>query len=526
MLKPAVQASRIPSSADLLFITVAPAEAVRAAVRLTQSDGDLAGHIRMGEAILQARALPAHSLASYTAATEPMIAHGWLSEVFFALLYGAGGLPLIAVVTAIIVAATHAAVLLFMKRKGADPRWALAVAFVSFALGLSHWLARPHMFSIVGSAVTLFLLESERPRRALLFFGVFALWANLHGAWLYGLLLIGAYVIGDIAEAYAGTERAEWLKRARSDSVLLAAATAGTFVNPYGVGLHREVFSAVTSSSLATNIEEYLPPKFNEFASFPFLIVVLLTFVLLSVSARRMPFRWLAVVVLSLFFGLRSFRNIALFGITAWPLIALHTARTWPEARRRFPWFQDFVRLDARAGVGWWSAPVALGLLGLGLNHGRIAGREVIADRFDSGIFPVVAVDSARRAGLSGRVFTQWTWGGYMLLAWPGARLHVDPLKFSDTSMVTFTRIDEAKPEWKEELDRWNVQTVMVKSKGTLAKALAKEPTWRMWYQDTTATVFRRSGAPPAGLPVILQQRPTSTTPPPVIDSADDAPRD
>lgn len=510
---------------------IAPIEAIRAAVRLTQSDGDLAGHIRMGETILRSHVLPAHSLASYTAATEPMVAHGWLSEVIFALLYRAGGLPLLAIVTGIIVAATHAAIVVFLKRKGVDARWALAAAFVSFALGLSHWLARPHMFSIVGSALTLFLLESARPRRALLFFGVFAIWANLHGAWLYGILMIAAYIAGDLAEALAGPGRSEWLKRARSDSVLLVSATAGTFVNPYGIGLHREVFSAVTSSSLATMIEEYLPPKFNEFASLPFLLVVLLTVVLFSLSLRRMPFRWLAVVVLSLFFGFRSFRNIALFGVTGWPLIAVHTGLAWPQARRRFPWFQDFVRLDARASVGWWSMPVALALLALGLNHGRIAGKEVIADHFDTGRFPVVAVDRARHAGLSGRLFSQWTWGGYLLLAWPGIPLHVDPLKFSDTTMVTFTRIDEVQPDWKAELDRWNVQTVIVKSKGTLAKALAKEPAWRLWYQDTTATVFRRSDPSARAPAVILHQRPTSNTrplntPPTNIDSTDDSPRD
>jgi hypothetical protein len=456
-----------------------------------------------------------------------MVAHGWLSEVIFALLYRVGGLPLLAIVTAIIVAATHAAVLLFLKRKGVDARWALAAAFVSFALGLSHWLTRPHMFSIVGSALTLFLLESTRPRRAVLFFGLFAFWANLHGAWLYGLLVIGAYVVGDLAEALAGADRSEWLKRARGDAVLLVSATAGTFVNPYGIGLHREVFSAVTSSSLATKIEEYLPPKFTELASLPFLIVVLLTVVLFSLSRRRMPFRWLAVVVLSLFFGLRSFRNIALFGVTAWPLIALHTARAWPEARRRFPWFNDFVRLDARASVGWWSLPVALALVALGLNHGRISGKEVIADHFDSGKFPVVAVDSARRAGLSGRVFSQWTWGGYLLLAWPGIPLHVDPLKFSDTTIATFTRIDEARPGWKAELDRWNVQTVMVRPKSVLAKALVDERAWRVWYGDTTAIVFRRTIAPAGGPAVILQYQSTPNSHSAArIDSADDAPRD
>ena len=62
--------SPIPSAADLLFITVAPSVAIISAVRLTQSDGDLAGHIRMGDTILASGHLPAHSLASYTAATK------------------------------------------------------------------------------------------------------------------------------------------------------------------------------------------------------------------------------------------------------------------------------------------------------------------------------------------------------------------------------------------------------------------------------------------------------------------------
>lgn len=453
----------------------------------------------MGDVILASGSLPAHSLASYTAATEPMIAPGWLSQVFFALLYRVGGLPLLTVLAAIIVAATHAAVLVFLRRKGVDSRWALVAAFVSLALGLSHWLTRPHMFSIVGAALTLFILESARRRRPLLFFLLFVVWANLHGAWLYGLVLIGAYVAGDLAEALAG-ERELWLRRARENAVLFASALAGTFINPYGVGLHREVFYAVTSSSLANNIEEYLPPNFNELASLPFLIVVLATLVLIALTSRRMPFRWLAVVVVSLFFGLRSFRNISLFGVTAWPLIALHVARAWPEGRRRFPWFNDFVRVDAKSSVGWWSVPVALALLALGLNHGRLAGAALIADRFDAGKFPVAAVDSARRAGLTGRVFHPWIWGGYLMYKWPGTPLHVDPLKFSDTTMKTFTRIDELRPGWRAELDRWNIQTVMVRSKSALADALSNEPGWRTWYQDTTAKVFRRS-VPPSGAP-------------------------
>ena len=187
-----------PSAADLIFLVVAPITAIRGTVKLTQSDGDLAAHIRMGETILSTSHIPIHSLASYTAPADYMVAHAWLSEIIFALLFRIGGLPLLSVVTAIIVGLTHGSIAIFLRKRGADPRWAFLAALLSLALGSTHWLTRPHMFSIALTAVTLFLLESDRPKRAFLFLPLFALWANLHGGWLYGLMMIGAFFVGDL----------------------------------------------------------------------------------------------------------------------------------------------------------------------------------------------------------------------------------------------------------------------------------------------------------------------------------------
>jgi hypothetical protein len=159
--------NNFPSAADLIFAIAAPVTAIVGAVKLTQADGDLSAHIRMGNLILATRHIPSHSLASYTAAAEPMVGHAWLAEIFFATLFRIGGLPLICVFAGIVVGTTHGAIALFLRRRGVDPRWAFAAALLSFALASTHWLARPHLFSIVGSALTLFLLESERRRRQL-----------------------------------------------------------------------------------------------------------------------------------------------------------------------------------------------------------------------------------------------------------------------------------------------------------------------------------------------------------------------
>ncbi len=483
---------RAPSAADLLFIVAAPIQVVRGAVKLTQSDGDFAAHLRMGETILRLRHIPAHSLASYTAAAEPMISHGWLSEVLFALLFRAGGLPLLVVVTAIIIGLTHGLVAVFLRGRGVDPRWALMAALISLPLASTHWLTRPHMFSILGAMVTLFLLESNRPHRELLFFPLFAVWANLHGGWLYGLLMIAAYGAGDLLEAWIATERAPWLARARSDGIALAVAGCATVLNPYGLRVHAEVISAVTSTLLARNIEEYMPPNFQEFGQLPFLIGLILVLGLLALSRDRMPFRWLALVAMSLFFALRSSRNISLFGVTGWPLVALHASRAWPRHRRAFPYLREFARIDPSTRVGLWAAPAALILLALGANRGHVGSYSLIPDHFDRKKFPVAAVEMAKQSRLTGRIFEPWVWGGYLMYAWPAARLHVDPLKFSEQTIDSYRQIEGVGPKWRAELDRWNVATLVLEPQSQLARTVAADSSWQLWYRDSTAAVFRR----------------------------------
>ena len=489
--------NNVPSAADLLFVVIAPITAVRGAVKLTQSDGDLAAHIRMGETILSTGRIPAHSLASYTAPNDFLVAHGWLSEILFAVLFRIGGLPLIAIVTGIVIGLTHGAIAIFLRRRGVDPRWAFLATVMSFALASTHWLARPHMFSIVGAAVTLFLLESKHPKRSLLFIPTFAIWANLHGGWLYGLLMIGLYLVGNVAEAViAPDERKGRLADARSNLTSLVLAGLATIANPYLLGLHREVLSAVTSSSLANNIAEFLAPNFRDSGQWPFLLAVLATVALFALGTRRISMPHLAVILMSMFFSLRSFRNIALFGVTAWPLVALHAAASWPARGRRIPLFSEFARLDPGSRIGILAVPVGLLMLAVGLTRGSVGGYQVMPDRFSPKAFPTEAVKQIKSSALDGRVFDSWGWGGYIMYAWPEARLHVDPLKFNAETLKSYTLIEDMSPGWQKEMERWRIKTVIIGTNSRMARGLALEPKWKVWYKDSTAVVFRPADDP------------------------------
>jgi hypothetical protein len=101
-----------------------------------------------------------------------------------------------------------------------------------------------------------------------------------------------------------------------------------------------------------------------------------------------------------------------------------------------------------------------------------------------------------KEARLEGRVFDAWGWGGYIMYAWPQARLHVDPLKFNAGTIKSYTIIEDLSPGWQKELERWNILTVIVNSNSRTARGFALEPTWKVWYRDSTAVVFRPAGAP------------------------------
>jgi hypothetical protein len=127
----------------------------------------------------------------------------------------------------------------------------------------------------------------------------------------------------------------------------------------------------------------------------------------------------------------------------------------------------------------------------IGLNRGAVGGIQLIPDRFNAKAFPTEAVAKAREAHLEGRVFDAWGWGGYIMYAWPEARLHVDPLKFNAETIKSYSIIEDLQPGWQKEVNRWQIRTVIVDSKSPMAKGLSMEPSWKVWYRDSTAVVFR-----------------------------------
>jgi len=207
-----------------LFIAV-----VLILVSHAKADPDLWGHVRFGQDILASGSIPRQPSYSFTA-DESWVNHEWLAEVVMAAAYRAGT-PGLLVLLGMVAASAFAMIASAIRRAGVDGPAAVGLLAVA-VLGASFQLMtiRPQFFSVLLLAALLLLLTLAEQRRRVLLAVPFllALWANLHGGWIVGLAVLGLWVAGA-----AWRQVLPWWQAAST----VAAAAAGTLLNPYGYGL-------------------------------------------------------------------------------------------------------------------------------------------------------------------------------------------------------------------------------------------------------------------------------------------------
>ena len=472
---------------DLVAVTVMALFAFAEGVALTQSDGDLFAHIRLGQIILGGGGIPETSVLGFSFGATAVYP-AWLAAVWFAALHRVGGLALIVAATAVVAGLAHGAVSILFRRRGLSFTANFFASLLGLALAASHWLARPHEFTLLFAALLLVLLETAAAWVPAACTVMLIAWANQHGGWAFGLVMIGCYLAGDAIELLGNSGSPVWRTRLRRHGLALIGAILASFCTPYGFRLHQAVLTTLSDRSVATLINEYQPPGLSALPDILFFGVLALSVIAVLGTRRRPAFPALVTIVITAVFAMRAGRNIALFGLVAWPLIALHVLRP------RFAGDDLNIR-DRRPGtvrVGLVAAPFACLLLLIGALHGSVAGQPWIADSVDGDRFPVVAVNRLREDRSEARTLTTWVWSGYVPYAWPGKRVFFDPLLFDPAILDRFGRMLLTQAGWRDQLTESGIGVVLVPPGVPLADSLAIDVDWTQWHRDSTAVVFAR----------------------------------
>jgi hypothetical protein len=210
------------------------------------ADPDLWMHILVGRVILGSGHIPAVDLYSYSAAGLPWRNHEWLAQVILAAAYarlGVLGLKLLKLMAAAVAMCAIAAGL----SRTAAPAWVQRVLLLAAAAGITVQMQfRPHLFTLAMLSVVMAALAADvycRRARQWPLIPCFALWANLHGAFIVGLGALGVAAL--VLSAQEIWTRGRMARGPRLVAVVVGCAAA-TLLNPAGIHLWPEVLHSVS----------------------------------------------------------------------------------------------------------------------------------------------------------------------------------------------------------------------------------------------------------------------------------------
>ncbi len=501
----------LPSLADVAFLVPIICIYVRwdGAMSLL-SDGDTGWHIRAGQWMLAHGRVLDHDIFSYTKAGQPWFAWEWLWDVIFGWLQLHWGLAAVTLVNTVLLGMIFVLVYKLAWWKSHNALVSIAVTLAAVAGSSMHWLARPHLTTWLFIISFLWVLEHDQVARTRAIFWLpvlMALWTNLHGGWVAGLILVGAYGAGEAIRAAIEAEpetRARAWASARRYGWLTAACGAATFINPYGWNLHIHVAKYLTDASIQSGIMEFLPYSFQ----YPEARYVEATILVASVAAAwyayRRRFAYTILLVAWGHAGLFSRRHIPIFMIVAAPILAAFLTELGPwlrgakvaERLRRMSGglagFNAEIGAIERVGrVPVWLAISVLALTGL---FWMQAGPKFQA-RFDPKKFPVKAAEMLGGPEYAAGVFTTDQWGDYLIYRhYPNFRVFMDGRSdfYGEKLGERYLEVIESRWNWEKTLDEFRVRTVLLPTNASVASVLKGSSHWRVVYDDHVAIVFER----------------------------------
>ena len=450
------------------------------------TDPDVWWHLKTGQYIAEHHSVPHTDPFSYTRAGQPWVAHEWLSELF---LYetertaGWGGLILI------FAAVLTAAFFLLYLRCG-PATYIAGVATLCGAWATAPlWGVRPQVLSLLLTSLWLLILERSERNPKLLWWTLplTLLWVNLHAGFALGLALSALFLAGEWIERALGSPE-QSVSHLRTAALVFLLDLLIVPLNPNGLRMFSYPFETLRSPAMQSYIAEWASPNFHRPEYWPFLLVVLGTLAVLSWSRRgsniELRLRDLLLLLVSLYAALCSIRLIPLFILIAIPLVSTRLGN-WPRIDERRP--------RGRVRILFNSLIVPAMAAFAGIHVVAVVQRQPLVETES---FPTRAVAFLQAHPSGGRIFNHYDWGGYLIWkVYPSTRVFIDGRAdlYGQEILNQFAGTYQFKGAWRDPLQRWNIDTVLVPPDSALATGLRNSPGWTVAYEDSQAVVLVRS---------------------------------
>jgi hypothetical protein len=451
-------------------------------------DPDTYWHIVAGNWIIAHRAVPHVDIFSSSMAGAPWVPHEWLAETIFAPLYDRLGWNGLVLATAASFAASLAILTRALLRL-LEPVHALAAMATAWGLALPHLLARPHVLTLPIMVFWFAALIEARSRDRtppLWLAGLMALWANLHGGYVLGMLFAALFAGEALLTAPSRAARLVALKQWSIFGALCAAACCLT---PNGIeGLWLPIHLMRMTFALSVLVE-WQSPNFQSVQ--PLEIWLMLGLFAALGTGLKLPVTRLLMLLLLLHLSLQHQRHIEVLGLVAPLLIAEAVARQLRFRARGASGLDGiFAGLSGRAS----RTGMAAMLLAMVAVAAAYAARPIAHP--EDGFTPAGAVATAQSAHLAGPVFNDYGFGGYLIFQ--GIPPYIDGRSdmYGDDFLKRYVEATRGITDDLPQLLDDNHSGWTLFAAGTPAVTLMDHlPGWQRFYADDTAVIHIRSAA-------------------------------
>jgi hypothetical protein len=461
-----------------LWVALAILLPALAALLANLSSVDLTYHLRAGGEILDGAGIPRTDGWTYTAFGEPWFDQQWGAQVVLATAYRLAGWTGLVLLRALLVGSLFGLLFVACRLRGADIRrsaWLAIAAFVVSAVALG---LRPQLFGMVLLALTLVILamRRDRPRLVWAIAPIVAVWANLHGSFFLGPVVVGLAWLEDLADRSPAA--------GQTFAVAIVSAVAAC-LTPFGPTVWLYAAGLSTNPDVTARITEWQPTTLR---TVPGMLFFGSAFAVVAVLARRgAKASWPTLAWLAVFFVIGAY---AIRGVAWWPLgaafaIAPLVARPEPVERPLLVWQR---RLHAAIVVAIVIAGVALLPVWRPTDPGLQAPSGVVGNA-PSGI-----TGALRQEARSGdRLFNPQPWGSWFEFSLPDLPVAIDSRieVFPAHVWEDYEAVTEGRDGWQDILARWEVDLVVASNRDDAFRDRLVESGWQIVHADDDGSLLR-----------------------------------
>jgi len=427
----------------------------------------------LGGDVVVHHGLPSHDSLTVWGHGRRWVDQQWAAQLISYGLYVAGGLRLVLITNAAVVAGAFGGAIAAARGLGATARNTFAVGVIgAVAAALSSNAFRPQtlVLPLFVTLVWLLVSDARRPsRRVFLVVPILVAWANLHGSVTLAALLV---FIASVCSAVS--RRAPSMR----DGSLALFAIVAPFASPYAPYLLGYYRAILFNSNLAQYVPDWMPTGLGP-ETLAFYLLAFGALAVLARAPRSMTMFERVSIVLLLILAVQASRGITWFAFAAVVIV--------PSARGENGGTMPVLGRRLRGPLASGSVVAVLAAVAFVLLH-----PEGWLDR----AYPApVAAATVAAAGREARVFANGAYADWLLLREPAlrgrvaydARFEVLPDgRLADAADVSIGRWDSSRI-----LAPFDV-VVLSPGESQLRAVLARSGGWRRVAAASDAVVLRR----------------------------------